>query len=100
MSYLTRVVRSIALSDAADRLGAITSMHDIVVAREPAEEPPVEVVIVRAPGSLYPPSDGAVRIDYLTANGPNEEHERPERDAVPLFWRLVGEKWGIASDRT
>src|SRR4051794_3713833 len=65
MSYLARIVFSVTKSGVAERLGAITSMHDLVVAPTPVEEPPVEVIIVRAPGSVQPPSKGAVRIVHL-----------------------------------
>jgi len=97
-TYLRLIVESVEKSGRTDALGAITSMHDLVVVDTPVAEPPIEVIIVRAPGSLHPPRAGNVRIEHRSHTGRNNEIERPEADAVRLFWRFVNEKWGVQPD--
>jgi hypothetical protein len=96
-TYLVDIVDSVIEGDRASSLAATTSMHDLVVASVPLQEPPLDVVVVRAPGSLYRPSAGNVLIEHLSVTGRNDRIERPSTDAVPLFWRFVIEKFGIQS---
>jgi hypothetical protein len=62
-AYMAAVVRSVLDSGAAQSLAGTTSMHDLVVTSRPVTEPPLDVVIVRAPGSLHTPSPGHVLIE-------------------------------------
>ena len=71
-------------------------MHDLVIVPHPVPEPPIYVLIVRAPGSLHPPKQGSVLIEYLAASGQNTSIERPTTEAVGLFWRFVQEKFGVS----
>lgn len=98
-SYLVEVVTSIEASSLADGLAGTTSMHDLVVTDAPVQPPPLEVVIVRAPGSVAPAKqEGMVRIVHQSHTGRNDAIERPRAEAVPLFWRFVQEKFGLVRD--
>ena len=99
LAFLLRIVESVESvegSGVADELAATTSMHDLVVVERPVADPPLDVIIVRAPGSLRPPDDGNARIEHRTHSGRDDDIQRPAADAVGLFWRFTAEKWGIA----
>lgn len=98
--HMEAIVRSVLDSDAVDRLAAYTSMHDLIVVDVPIPEPPYGVVAVRAPSSLHRPRDGHVLIEEMSVTGHNDEIERPVAEAVPLFWRFMIEKFGVAPNRT
>lgn len=49
--YLLDIIDSVVERGAQDVLALTTSMHDLVVAPAPADDPPLDVVIVAAPGS-------------------------------------------------
>ena len=70
-------------------------MHDLMVAVTPVSAPPLDVVAVRAPGSIHAPSTGNVLVEHLAHSGRNDAIERPQLDAVRLFWRFVIEKLGV-----
>lgn len=93
--YLLAIIDSVLASGAADLLGVTTMMHDLVVVNRPAPDPPMDVIIVRAPGSLFAPANGFVRIDHVTVSGRDTRIDRPEAEAVRLFWRFVEEEFGI-----
>ncbi|MGC4817778.1 hypothetical protein [Micromonospora sp. DT63] len=60
--------------------------------------PRVEVVIVRSPSSgLVGP--GAVLIEHRSTSGRDDVIARPSEEAVPLFWRFMIEKFGVAPTR-
>lgn len=94
-TYLFDIADSVIESGAPEVLAATTSMHDLVVAPRPPGEPPLDVVIVRAPGSLNEPPAGMVRIEHLAVSGHNTSVDRPMAEAVPLFWRFVETEFGI-----
>jgi hypothetical protein len=93
--YLDDIVVSVVGSGVADLLAATTSMHDLVVIDHPVPEPPMEVVVVRAPSSLRRATVGVVRLEHQAHTGRDDVVERPVDRAVPLFWRFVREKLGI-----
>ncbi len=94
--YLLEIVESV-VDAGADRLLAVTtSMHDVVVAAKPISAPPLDVVVVAAPGSLRRHAKSTVRIDHIAVNGPDTEITRPVADAVPLFWRFIRVEFGLA----
>ena len=93
--YLAEIVASVIETDSTDLLAGLTSMHDIIVTSTPIPDAPLDVVAVRAPGSLRPPQTGQVLIEHLAVSGHNDRIERPATDAVPLFWRFMLEKFGI-----
>jgi len=93
--YLGDIVESIIGSPAAGLLAGTTSMHDLLITDVPVQPPPIECVIVRAPGSMHPPPPGCVLIEHLSHTGRNDSIERPAREAVALFWRFVQEKLGV-----
>jgi hypothetical protein len=95
--YLVDIIDSVDASGVAAELAGTTSMHDLVVVNRPVPEPPMDVLVVRAPTSLTRPSNGCVLIEYLAVSGNNTSIERPAADAVSLFWRFVAEKFGIAT---
>jgi hypothetical protein len=74
-------------------------MHDLVVAPRPIDEPSLDVVIVRAPGSLNEPPADMVRIEHLAVSGSNTSIDRPQTEAVALFWRFVEIEFGIRQAR-
>jgi hypothetical protein len=94
-AYMAAVVDSVLESGAAQSLAGMTSMHDLVVTPTPVAQPPVDVVIVRAPSSLHSPSSGNVRIEQQSLTGHDDRIERPATEAVPLFWRFMIEKFGV-----
>ena len=78
-------------------VGLGTSMHDLVFSPLPAASP-LDVVVVRAPGSLRAPRQGNVRIEFVTASGHAKAIERPSSDGVALFWRFMHEEFGVTRD--
>lgn len=95
MQYMLRIVESVENSGCLDALAGTTSMHDLMVAVTPVSAPPLDVVAVRAPGSIHAPSTGNVLVEHLAHSGRNDAIERPQLDAVRLFWRFVIEKLGV-----
>lgn len=93
--YMLAIVRSIRQSGVPNSLAGMTSMHDLIVAAVPLQSPPIETIVVRAPGSVYPPSSGYVLIEHLAVSGKNDRIERPVEAATSLFWRFVIEKFGV-----
>jgi hypothetical protein len=97
---LVAIIASIEESDCAAQLAGTTSMHDLVVVAAPIPDPPMDVIIVRAPtGTLRAASPGMVLIEHNAVSGRNDRIERPASDAVALFWRFVLEKFGISATR-
>jgi hypothetical protein len=94
-AYMAAVAQSVRDSEAAQSLAGTTSMHDLVVTSTPVVEPPLDVVIVRAPSSLHRPSSGHVLIEQQSLSGHDDRIERPAAEAVPLFWRFMIEKFGV-----
>ncbi len=98
--YMVDVVDSVFNSGVSDRLAATTSMHDLLVVLAPIGEPPLSIIIVRAPGSLARPRHGEVIIEHRAPDGAIEKIARPVAEAVPLFWRFVSEKFGLHAARS
>jgi hypothetical protein len=96
-SYLLDIVRSVLASDAVDLLAGTTWMWwDLAVVTRPVPEPPLDVIVVRDPYTPFVPA-GLIRIEHRSVNGRDDVIDRPPEDAVRLFWRFVGEKYGISS---
>jgi hypothetical protein len=98
MRHMAMIVDSVMASGMTENLAACTSMHDRLVVPTPVSDPPYDYVAVRAPSSLRTPHDGCVLIEHLSVTGRDDVIERPVADAVPLFWRFMIEKFGIAPD--
>ncbi|MEV7630604.1 hypothetical protein [Actinoplanes sp. NPDC089786] len=98
--HMANIVDSVFGRDAAETLAGCTSMHDLIVVTRPIPEPPYDVIRVCSPSSMWPVRTGHVVIEHLTVTGRNDRIERPTSDAVPLFWRFMVEKYGIAPIRT
>jgi hypothetical protein len=81
--YLLDILDDAIAVGLSSLVGLGTSMHDLVIAPLPAA-PPVDVVVVRLPGSLRPPRDGNVRIEFVTAAGQATAIERPSSDGLAL----------------
>ena len=97
---LAEILASIVSSRRADDLAVTTSMHDPVITPRPVPEPPLDVVIVRAPNSLRNgPRPGHVVIEEMPLTGHGDLIERPAAEAVPLFWRFMIEKYGVHPSR-
>lgn len=98
--YLTDIVRSVIASRRSEELAGCTSMHDLIVVPCPVPKPPYGVVMVRAPNSLRrAPRAGNVLIEQQSVTGRDDIIERPAAEAVPLFWRFMIEKFGVAPER-
>jgi hypothetical protein len=93
--HIAAIVRSVRAMRAERDLAAFTSLHDLMVVSEPIPDPPVELVAVRAPGSVANVSDECVLIEHLSVTGRNDQIERPVAEAVSLFWRFMIEKFGV-----
>jgi hypothetical protein len=94
--FIFEIIDSVIGLGGGDLLAVTTSMHDLVIAPLPVGEPPNDVIILRAPGSLYPASsDGLVPIDYVAVSGRSTTLERPVEEAVPFFWRFVETEFGL-----
>ncbi|WP_028709182.1 hypothetical protein [Propionicicella superfundia] len=89
------IVRSIITSGRADELGSATSHFDLIVAAQPADEPPFDVIAVRTLAGLRPPPNDRVRIEHQSLTGHDDSIDRPVTESVRLFWRFVVEKFGI-----
>ena len=95
LAYPIAIVDSV-LEHGADRLLAVTtSMHDLIVTPSPVGEPPMDAVVVRAPGSLRRHPTGTVLIEHLSVHGTDTSIERPAAEALPLFWRFIQTEFGI-----
>lgn len=101
--HIEQIVQSIIGSGLADRLAGRLSLSGFDVADRstwPAESmvgaPPVEVIRVYTPWCDYPSPPGRVTIEHITCTGRNDRITRDTSDAVPLFWRFVSEKFGVA----
>lgn len=94
--HMADIVNSVIDSGSSDLLAAFTSMHDLMALATPIPDLPFDLVAVRAPGSLHPPSaHGLVLIEHLATTGNNDRIERPAAEAVGLFWRFMIEKFGV-----
>jgi hypothetical protein len=97
--HMADIADSVLTCDGATRLAGLTSMHDLVVAARPVpDEPPIEVVIVRSPSSGWVGPSG-VLTEHRSVSGRDDVIARPSEEAVPLFWRFMIEKFGIAPVR-
>ncbi|MFN8022238.1 MAG: hypothetical protein U0Q03_11985 [Acidimicrobiales bacterium] len=96
--YLVDILDDAIAANLGSLVGLGTSMHDLVFAPLPAV-PPFDAVVVRAPGSLRPPRDGNVRIEFVAAVGRVTSIERPTADALALFWRFMNIEFGITRTR-
>ncbi|MCG3753191.1 hypothetical protein [Amycolatopsis sp. Poz14] len=95
-SHLADIADSVLACEGEHRLAGLTSMHDLVVAARPLpDEPPVPVVVVRSPSSGQTGA-GGVYIEHRSATGHDDRIFRPSAEAVPLFWRFMIEKFGVA----
>jgi len=96
--HMADIVASVLACQGVNRLAGLTSMHDLVVTSRPIPEPPIEEVIVWSPssGRVGP---GAVLIEHRSCTGHDDRIVRPASEAVPLFWRFMIEKFGIAPVR-
>jgi hypothetical protein len=57
---LAAVAASVDETQSTEVLDGLTSMHDIVVTSTPVSDAPLDVVALRAPGSLRSPETGKV----------------------------------------
>ena len=93
--YLFRIIDSVVDAGGDELLAVTTSMHDLVIAPLPIEDPPFDVVLVAAPGSARIHPAGTVRIDYQGVNGRSTELVRPAAEALSLLWRFMEVEFGI-----
>jgi hypothetical protein len=100
--YLLDIIDSVLVSGVCDQLAVTTSMHDLLIVGRPVPDPPMDVLLVRAPDSVRATTIGHVLIEYKANSGRDTVIERPVEEAVRLFWRFVDEKFGVrasGSDR-
>ena len=87
--YLAEILASIVSSGRADDLTVTTSMHDPVITPRPVPEPPLDVVIVRAPNSLRNgPRPGHVVIEEMSLTGHGDLIERPAAESCAALLAL------------
>ncbi|NGY57370.1 hypothetical protein G7043_00340 [Lentzea sp. NEAU-D13] len=97
--YLRDIVASVLDSGVADRLGVTTSMHDLVVVSLAPANGHYETIKVISPSTGAPVDDGCFALTFLgrkkRRQGRREIQQHPVTEAVPAFWRMVEEKFGI-----
>ncbi|MCX2955057.1 hypothetical protein [Lentzea sp. NEAU-D7] len=97
--YLTDVVASVLDSGVADHLGVTTSMHDLVVVSLDTTNGHYETIKVLAPSPMAPVDDGCFVLTFYgrkkRKRGRRVIERYPVAEAVPAFWRMVEEKFGI-----
>ncbi|MDX8034484.1 hypothetical protein SK803_30060 [Lentzea sp. BCCO 10_0856] len=97
--YMRDVVASVLESGVADRLGVTTSMHDLVVVSMDVTNGFYETIKVISPSSQAPVDEGCFALTFLgrkrRKDGRQEIQQHPVGEAVPAFWRMVEEKFGI-----
>jgi hypothetical protein len=94
-AHVAAVADSVLASGVADQLAGCTSMDDLLVVLRPVPEPVEEMIRVCSPSSMKSVGDGFVAIEHVTDTGHDERTKRPVAETVPLFWRVVGEKYGV-----
>lgn len=100
MAPVAQIVASVAVSGRSEDLVFATSMWDLIVTPSPVDTPPIDVVVVRgAMGLRKVPADHIV-VEHMPLVGQADRIERPASEAVPLFWRFMIEKYGIAPKRS
>lgn len=85
------IARSVIDEGASGELLAHTSMHDLKVTTPPR---PTWARADHVHVELLPDRRG-VRIRHRAMTGPDDSIERPNSDAVSLFWRFMIEKYGV-----
>ena len=97
--YMRDIVASVRASGVADRLGVTTSMHDLVVVSLETKTWHYETIKVISPSTMAPVDDGCFALTFLgrkkRGHGRKEIRQHPIGDAVPAFWAMVEEKFGI-----
>ncbi|MFD5830888.1 hypothetical protein [Lentzea sp. NPDC060358] len=101
--YLRDIVASVLDSGVADRLGVVTSMHDLVVVSLDPAGGRHETIKVISPSTGAPVGEGCFAITFSgrkkRREGRREIRQHPVADAVPAFWRMVEDKFGIRPER-
>ncbi|MFD4670454.1 hypothetical protein ACFWNN_12005 [Lentzea sp. NPDC058450] len=97
--HMRDIVASVLASDAADSLGVTTSMFDLVAVSLVAKPWYYETIHVASPSSLVPVREGCCVLLFHGAKRRRQDsydrQEVPVAEAVPAFWRMVEEKFGI-----
>ncbi|MGW4121260.1 hypothetical protein [Nocardia sp. NPDC004711] len=97
--HMTDVVDSVLLSGCDQQLAGQTSMHDLIVTTRPISKPPIEEVVVRAPGGVVPLGSGLVVVECLSDTGHANRLVAPVGEAVPLFWRFIEDCFDVTRTR-
>ncbi|HEY3480611.1 MAG TPA: hypothetical protein VGL02_17085 [Streptomyces sp.] len=96
---LAEIAGSVLACGGEQHLAALTSMQDLVVTTRPVPAyRPIPVVVVRSPSSGFV-GVGGVFIEHRSVTGHDDGIFRDGAEAVPLFWRFVAEKFGVAATR-
>ncbi len=97
--YMRDIVASVLESGVADRLGVTTSMHDLVVVSLETTNGHYETIKVISPSTRAPVDDGCFAMTFLGRKKRRQERreirQHPVGDAVPAFWRMVEDRFGI-----
>jgi hypothetical protein len=98
--FLVDVIDSIRECGGQERLAGIWTLGGLVVTPLPIpDEPPIQEVILSLPGMGWGPTGEEVLIEHRAISGHDDRILRPSSEAVPLFWRFMIEKFGIAPVR-
>lgn len=97
--YMRDIVASVIVSGVSDRLLATTSMHDIVIVSADARVGLYETIKVASPSSLVRLDEGCMALVFhgrkKRREGRYALRQVPVAEAVPAFWAMVEEKFGI-----
>jgi hypothetical protein len=98
--FLVDVIDSIRECGGEERLAGIWTLDGLVVTPLPIpDEPPIQEVILSLPGMGWGPTGDEVVIEHRAISGHDDRIVRSSTEAVPLFWRFMIEKFGIAPVR-
>lgn len=97
---IAKIVTSVLPSGRNWDLLFATSMWDLIVTSSPISEPPVDVVAVRGAMGLAHVREDRIVVEHIPLVGGADRIERPADEAVPLFWRFMIEKYGMAPQRS
>lgn len=100
LGVLMEVIDSVRECGGQERLAGIWTLNGLVVTPLPIPaDPPIQEVIVSLPGMGWGPTGDEVLIEHRAISGHDDRIVRPAAEAVPLFWRFMIEKFGIAPVR-
>jgi hypothetical protein len=94
ISYMADIVDSVLSRQATALLAGHTSMTALIVTTQPiAAGPPAKLIVTRP--SRRGPISETVLIEYESISGQRDLVTGPSSDAVPLFWRVIAQRFNV-----